>query len=223
MDINRLKQISKDNIDLMIKKNQDYSGQKGDNITAGGVKGIAVRLRDKISRLDNLLNSNDVNFESVQDTLNDISNYGLIGRLLDEGSWQSIPNMVYLAGPIDDITETVAMGWREHFAAIVNYFGTSCFNPCGAFRMGEGNTLGVDKLIQINKLAIVNSDVVVANLSGPGKGFGTIREIEFAKSIGKRVIVVLLEQDKYSFYTHDLEIVNSVKQAAYLLMGIKDE
>lgn len=224
MDVNRLMQISKENIDMMIKKNQDYSGGKGDNVTAGGVRGVGTRLLDKITRLNNLLeNSDSTNFESIEDTLNDISNYGLIGRMVNEKSWQVLPSMVYLAGPIDDVSVDEAMGWREQFSNIVSFSGVSCYNPCGAFHMGRYVTLGVQQMVNINKMAIVNSDVVVANLAGTGKGIGTIREIEFAKSLGKRVLVVLPHQKEYSLYTYDLEIFESVKVAAYALVGVKDE
>ena len=50
----------------------------------GPISGITVRLFDKLARLRNLIeNGNgEAQFESLRDTLLDISNYGLIGVMV---------------------------------------------------------------------------------------------------------------------------------------------
>jgi hypothetical protein len=71
---------------LLDKKQKDY-GPK--NITRFGVRGISVRLYDKVERLANLLmdrNESPQN-ESLEDTFRDITNYGLIGLMLLSDEW----------------------------------------------------------------------------------------------------------------------------------------
>ena len=71
---------------LLDKKQKDY-GPK--NITRFGVRGVSVRLYDKVERLANLLmdrNESPQN-ESLEDTFRDITNYGLIGLMLLSDEW----------------------------------------------------------------------------------------------------------------------------------------
>lgn len=80
--------------ELVIKKNQDYSGgRKADNILMGGLYGTSIRLLDKVSRLMTLTEPGAkaaaVKEESVIDTFADILNYSVIGQMLIEGSWGS--------------------------------------------------------------------------------------------------------------------------------------
>lgn len=81
-----VERILREQLDLMVRKNADYSS---DNIRVDGLRGVAVRLVDKVARLRNLLSKpkSERNFESVLDTLRDISNYGVIGQLLESGEW----------------------------------------------------------------------------------------------------------------------------------------
>ena len=90
MNAKFLEQLVRENVELMKEKNSDYSGSRGDNITRTGLYGVAVRLADKVERLLNLTdpaNGKAPNFESIHDTFRDISNYGLIGQMLEAGQW----------------------------------------------------------------------------------------------------------------------------------------
>lgn len=116
--------------------------------------------------------------------------------------------MIYLAGPIDDIGIAERLGWREemvHEAPENVVF----FSPAHAF-------LGVHKaafkaMEYLNRHAILCSDGLLANLSGEGKGFGTIREIEFAKSNSKPVSIAQDPADPIqSWLTYDVQIRNSL-------------
>lgn len=74
---------------LFCKKNHDYGAN---NLAMGGVKGIVLRLGDKISRLWQLAGlaenkSAKVSNESVEDNLLDVANYGLVGYLIASGKW----------------------------------------------------------------------------------------------------------------------------------------
>lgn len=73
----------------MRKKNNDYA-KEGDpfhNFRRHGLKGILVRIDDKLCRLDNFLDNGvlSVEDESVVDTLEDVVNYCVLFRgLLEE-------------------------------------------------------------------------------------------------------------------------------------------
>tara|TARA_B100000035_G_C20925702_1_gene520607 strand:- start:8 stop:427 length:420 start_codon:yes stop_codon:yes gene_type:complete len=92
------KNIQKEQLELFSKKMMDYGLG---NIALGGdleneddvnyaLQGIQIRINDKINRLKNLLKNgkNYVENESIEDTLVDISNYGIIGLLLGRKKWK---------------------------------------------------------------------------------------------------------------------------------------
>ena len=74
--------------DLLVSKQNDYGK---DNILGFGEQGLVVRLWDKVNRLKNLVwhNTRPKN-ESVEDTLNDIAGYAIIGLMLRKG-WFDLP------------------------------------------------------------------------------------------------------------------------------------
>mgnify|MGYP003111114988 CR=1 FL=1 len=78
-------------IELFDRKQQDYGSS---NIGISGEIGIQVRLQDKVSRMRHLLNKRmqdpemKINNESLDDTYQDVANYGLIGMLLSRGKWE---------------------------------------------------------------------------------------------------------------------------------------
>jgi hypothetical protein len=87
--INRFELIFNECLEILEKKNNDYSSDKDPmrnfteiekflNITAE--QGIFVRIMDKISRLGNALSNKEmkVSDESVEDTLKDLINYSAI-------------------------------------------------------------------------------------------------------------------------------------------------
>lgn len=76
---------------LMVKKNHDYAGAKGqqpfanfERVEAMGVcsteKGFLVRLIDKVSRLSSFADSGtfEVEDESLEDTVIDVMNYAVL-------------------------------------------------------------------------------------------------------------------------------------------------
>lgn len=84
--IENTKQLYKDAIDTMIKKNADYSGKKDDglgnfrlsaNIAKVSIpQGILLRLSDKLARIGNILDTEaQVKEESIFDTIQDGINY----------------------------------------------------------------------------------------------------------------------------------------------------
>jgi len=81
-------------IRLFDQKQADYGPH---NISKFGVIGVLVRASDKIERLINLhkdstLTSSDTltpSNESVTDSWQDLSVYGAIARVVNEGNWES--------------------------------------------------------------------------------------------------------------------------------------
>ena len=56
-------------------------------------------------------------------------------------------------------------------------------------------------------------NVMLANLSIGGMAFGTISEIERARRLGQRVVVIWPKNKEVSLYAYDVEIVNTIDQA----------
>ena len=68
------------------RKQHDYGSK---NISAFGLFGVVVRMNDKFERVKNLFLKKrraKVN-ESIQDNLRDVSVYGVIALMLDQGRW----------------------------------------------------------------------------------------------------------------------------------------
>lgn len=117
--------------------------------------------------------------------------------------------LIYLAGPIDGISPEEARGWREDLAAITPS-GVLLFNPCTAYHGVNAMTAkGAD---HINRHVIAHSSAVIANLSGPGRGFGTIREIEFARYCDK-IVSVVVESPLDSLLAYDVHQALSTEEA----------
>lgn len=193
-------------VDILHRKSQDYGTQ---NITLEGQSGVATRMIDKVMRIKNLLGSGDnANFESIEDTFIDLLNYSVIGVLLSKGKWKdSTSSIVYLAGPVDSVDFDSANQWRDKVARELRGIVT-CFNPVLAFAHGDEGA--AKKVVDINRFAIQKCDVVLANLSY-GLAFESIREIEYARTIGKPVICVV--GSYVSFGMYDLQKVKTIEEA----------
>ena len=215
-----VRQFMESNFETFKRKNADYSR---DNIHATGENGVASRAMDKVARLVNLINGGgNPEFEDMEETWGDLFNYAIIGYLKTTGKWSPSTNMVYLAGPIDDIGITIAKGWRDRVGDALRHHQITCFSPIGAF-MPSAQNPNREAIRSINRHAILQCNVVLANLAGTGRGFGTTREIEFAVANHIRVIAVgdFLHQHFESF---DIEIVTTLDEAiTRLTFGKSDE
>lgn len=83
------KKLMDEALTLLVNKRKDY----GPNALKGGVHGIAIRMSDKMARLENLLGIENGTFKSkdaivgdekVADTIKDIINYGILFLLEDK-------------------------------------------------------------------------------------------------------------------------------------------
>lgn len=92
------------------------------------------------------------------------------------------PVSVYLAGPIDHVTIEKAREWREEIA---EEFGTVLFfSPAHAYF--NARVSSAEAVVNVNKHVIACCDGLLANLRDQFS-LGTIREIEFARSLSKPV------------------------------------
>tara|TARA_B110000259_G_scaffold187562_1_gene242246 strand:+ start:4459 stop:4746 length:288 start_codon:yes stop_codon:yes gene_type:complete len=76
--------------DVLVSKQRDY-GPKNIALSPGGpVNGLRVRMHDKLSRINNLIDSGvDPKHESLRDSFLDMMNYSAIGLMVLDGDWPS--------------------------------------------------------------------------------------------------------------------------------------
>lgn len=78
---------------LVVKKQKDYGPNNILKCPVGAELGIIVRLYDKLARYSNLYEKQqknskaDVNFEALEDTIDDIIGYGIILKMVSENSF----------------------------------------------------------------------------------------------------------------------------------------
>lgn len=91
MNIEYFKQLQEIEAELCVSKNKAYGDN---NITKFGLKGVIIRMNDKIERLIRLGYEQDItdeiiiNEESLRDTLMDLSNYANIAIMIIDGEWK---------------------------------------------------------------------------------------------------------------------------------------
>jgi hypothetical protein len=74
--------------ELMLSKHRAYGPKNIADAPGGALNGIRVRLHDKTSRINNLIDNNPVNaHESLRDSWLDAANYNLIACLVMDGHW----------------------------------------------------------------------------------------------------------------------------------------
>lgn len=92
------KKIIREQYEIFCKKMLDYG--KGNILLGGDIEneedrklalmGITIRVNDKSNRLVNILlkNKENVNYESSIDNLQDITNYCIIGQIINNVKWK---------------------------------------------------------------------------------------------------------------------------------------
>jgi len=91
-DIKYLDDIQTELKVIMIKKHQDYGPFNIAYAPGGAMNGLIIRMHDKFERLQNLYyNKSDTpNYESIEDTLQDLANYAIIGLMVQRGQWKGL-------------------------------------------------------------------------------------------------------------------------------------
>ena len=115
--------------------------------------------------------------------------------------------LLYLASPLDALEED-GTAWYDVFRRI-RPDDVVGFMPGRAYVGASART--ASEVDRANRAVIDVSHGIIANLSGPGRALGTIREIEFAKSHGKPVIAV--GDLAASLASYDLIVVPDLQSA----------
>lgn len=122
--------------------------------------------------------------------------------------------LIYLAGPIDNVSVQEATHWRLEFQEAMPAHWLT-FNPFSAFggATPEAAPHAVKAVCRINRHAIDQCDALVAKLSGAA--FGTVREVEYARIQAQIPVVLILEDSKVGFEYHDLTQTFTVQHAIW--------
>lgn len=123
---------------------------------------------------------------------------------------------IYAAGPIDAVTKEQSQDWQEHLANMLP--DILVFSPAHPYFNASFDVART--LDEINRAAIRATDATVAYLPTGRTVFGTIREIEYAKHLGK--VVVVVSDVLSSFLKYDLYHVPSLVEAAHYLNSLTD-
>ena len=195
-----VERILREQLDLMVRKNADYSS---DNIRVDGLRGVAVRLVDKVARLRNLLSKpeSDRNFESVLDTLRDISNYGVIGQLLESGEWGRDFESVFILAERGGLPDVMVDRIESHLEDSGISF--SWLDDIGRY---SGTPYPYSRSRAVHEKLVDISDVVlVVGFPRPAAW----RLVEYAVQSGRRVVI----DSSIEVYFDDTENFESLEAA----------
>jgi hypothetical protein len=86
--VQHVTRVYKDARELVLRKQADYGPKAIAEAPGGPLNGLRVRIWDKISRLNNLLDQEgEPSNESIRDTFEDLMNYSAIALMALEGTW----------------------------------------------------------------------------------------------------------------------------------------
>lgn len=218
VDLNKVAHLHEGDRDLLKIKNAAY-GNTG--LRQTGMEGIATRIIDKAHRLLTLSRNPgmDRGDEAIEDTLRDISNYGILGRMLDDESLLNRPSSIYLAGPIDMADPEVRVGWQRAAGTILGHYGISVYAP---YFVAHGNEEVKRQIMSIGFHIVEQAGMVLAYLPYDVPTLGTIREIHHAASLGKRVVVASPWAGTSAF-SGDLECYDTLWQSLCAILEISPQ
>jgi hypothetical protein len=73
---------------ILVKKQTDYGAGNIANAPGGPLNGLRVRIYDKVSRINNLVDNNkEPENESLKDSFLDLANYAVIALMVLEDKW----------------------------------------------------------------------------------------------------------------------------------------
>lgn len=213
INLEKIAKIHEADREVIRKKNAAYGNN---NIRLTGVGGVLTRILDKASRAVNIAQNPDLDQfgEVIEDTLGDLSNYGVLGRMLLNGDLYERPNSVYLAGPVDMIENVNGPEyvWREVAKEALNTFGIATFDPMAAWSNGTVNDTVKQQVMGVDFNVVRTCDMMLAYLPSHIPTLGTIREIERARSLDKRVVVIS-NWAGGSAFSVDLEVYTTLEEA----------
>lgn len=94
MDIEQFKEVAKpfysETFQVLVKKQTDYGPLNISRAPGGPLNGLRVRMHDKLSRINHLLDSGATpENESLRDSFLDLANYSIIAMMVLDGTWPS--------------------------------------------------------------------------------------------------------------------------------------
>ena len=79
---------AKANVDILIKKHEDYGPRNISQSPGGPLNGLRVRMHDKMARINHLIdNDKDPENEALIDSFLDLANYAIIAQLVITNKW----------------------------------------------------------------------------------------------------------------------------------------
>lgn len=92
MDIEQFKEVSKpfysETYQVLVKKQSDYGSKNISQSPGGPLNGLRVRMHDKLSRINNLIDSGATpENESLRDSFLDMANYSIIAMMVLDDKW----------------------------------------------------------------------------------------------------------------------------------------
>jgi hypothetical protein len=86
--VNSVESVIDECAEILISKQKDYGPYNISRAPGGPLNGLRVRIYDKISRINNLIEENNTpKHESLRDSFLDLANYGIIGLMVLDGTW----------------------------------------------------------------------------------------------------------------------------------------
>ena len=90
--VNEAKLVTNEALNLLVSKQNDYGPYNISRAPGGPLNGLRVRIFDKVSRINNLLDTGATpENESLRDSFIDLANYGLIALMVLDGTWPELP------------------------------------------------------------------------------------------------------------------------------------
>jgi hypothetical protein len=80
--------VYQDAMNILLSKHRDYGAKNISDAPGGPLNGLRVRMHDKMSRINNLIDSGvSPENESLFDSFLDMMNYAAIAQLVLRGQW----------------------------------------------------------------------------------------------------------------------------------------
>ncbi len=122
---------------------------------------------------------------------------------------------IYLCGPINACSDQECSDWRNE----VKTWGFDTLDPMRRDYRGKENDC-VKEIVELDKVDVVNSDVILVNYVKPS--VGTSMEILYAFERGKLIVVVADKDANISPWLkyHSQYIINSFKEAKEIISNL---
>lgn len=180
--------------------NEKFLAYGKDSVLKPGAQGILDTIKIKVERLESLLDgATPTKDNPIEDSWRDLAGWSVLGSMLH---WKIFPGMinahvqqnrqkirlVYLAGPIDLSTREESRGWREEVAEAFSKYNLCTYSPAHAFNW-VGNDMGAQKLIDINYVALKESDALFLYLPDNAQTVGSLIELKIASDLKKPIVI----------------------------------